>query len=213
MNKASGGDEIPVELFKILKDDAVKVLNTICQQIWKTQQWPQDWKMSVFILIQRRSSAKECLNCCPIALISHASKVMLRILPVFTLRWEPWEGLNLSCMYWPMVKKTCLASCPEQRGQGDRETQEKSVANVSQSPHKGIYFSATKRNKVKPTTTWKNLKDTLLNERNQTQRPQTAWFHLHEMSRKDVMECSKTRLRWWLCNYKFTQNHWVEPEW
>lgn len=73
-----------------------------------------------------------------------------------------------------MVKKTCLASCPEQRGQGDKETQEKSVANVSHSPHKGIYFSATKRNKVKPTTTWKNLKDTLLNERNQTQRPQTA---------------------------------------
>lgn len=73
-----------------------------------------------------------------------------------------------------MVKKTCLASCPEQRGQGDRETQEKSVANISQSPHKGIYFSAIKRNKVKPAATWKNLKDTLLNERNQTQRPQTA---------------------------------------
>ena len=73
-----------------------------------------------------------------------------------------------------MSKKTCLASCPEQRGRGDRETQEKSVANISQSPHKGLHFSAIKRNKVEPAATWKNLKDTLLNERNQTQRPQTA---------------------------------------
>ena len=80
MNKASGGDEIPVELFQILKDDAVKVLHSICQQIWKTQQWPQDWKRSVFIPIPKKGNPKECLNYHTIARISHASKVMLKIL-------------------------------------------------------------------------------------------------------------------------------------
>ena len=82
MNKASGGDGIPVELSQILKDDAVKVLHSICQQIWKTQQWPQDWKRSVFIRIPKKGNAKECSNYCTIALISHASKVMLKILQV-----------------------------------------------------------------------------------------------------------------------------------
>ena len=77
--KVSGGDGIPVELFQILKDGAVKVLHSICQQIWKTQQWPQDWKMSVFIPIPKKGNAKECLNYCTIALISHASRVMLKI--------------------------------------------------------------------------------------------------------------------------------------
>ena len=80
MNKASGGDGIPVELLQILKDDAVKVLHSICQQIWKTQQWPQDWKRAVFIPIPRKVNAKECSNYPTIALISHASKVMLKIL-------------------------------------------------------------------------------------------------------------------------------------
>ena len=80
MNKASGGDGIPVELFQILKDDAVKVLHSICQQIWKTQQWPQDWKRSVFISIQKRGNAKECSNYHTVIPISHASKVMLKIL-------------------------------------------------------------------------------------------------------------------------------------
>ena len=79
-NKASGGDGIPVELFRILKDDAVKVLHSICQQISKTQQWPQDWKRSVFIPIPKKGNAKECSNYHTIALISHASKVMLKIL-------------------------------------------------------------------------------------------------------------------------------------
>ena len=79
-NKASGGDEIPVELFQIPKDDAVKVLHSICQQIWKTQQWPQDWKRSVFIPVPKKGNAKECSNYCSIALISHARKVMLKIL-------------------------------------------------------------------------------------------------------------------------------------
>ena len=79
-NKASGGDGIPVELFQILKDDAVKVLYSICQQIWKTQQWPQGWKRSVFIPIPKKGNAKECSNYRTIALISHVSKVMLKIL-------------------------------------------------------------------------------------------------------------------------------------
>ena len=79
-NKASGGDGIPIELFQILKDNAVKVLHSICQQIWTTQQWPQDWKRSVFIPIPKKSNAKECSNYCTIALISHASKVTLKIL-------------------------------------------------------------------------------------------------------------------------------------
>ena len=80
MNKASGGDGIPVELFQILKDDAVKVLHSICQQIWKTQQWPQDWKRSVFTVILQKGNAKECSNYRTIALISHTSKLMLKIL-------------------------------------------------------------------------------------------------------------------------------------
>ena len=79
-NKASGGDGIPVELFQILKDDAVKVMHSTCQQIWKTQQWPQDWKRSVFIPVPKKVNAKECSNYLTVALISHASKVMLKIL-------------------------------------------------------------------------------------------------------------------------------------
>ena len=80
MNKASGDDGIPVELFQMLKDDAMKMLHSICQQIWKTQQWPQDWKRSVFIPIPKKRNAKECSNYCTIALISDTSKVMLKIL-------------------------------------------------------------------------------------------------------------------------------------
>ena len=80
MNKASGGDGIPAEPFQIIKDDAVKVLHSICQQIWKTQQWPQDWKMSVFIPIPKKGNTKECSHYRTIALISHASKEMLKIL-------------------------------------------------------------------------------------------------------------------------------------
>ena len=79
-NKASGGDEIPVELLQILKDDTVKVMHSICQQIWKTQQWPQDWKRSVFTPVSKKGNAKECSNYHTIVLISHASKVMLKTL-------------------------------------------------------------------------------------------------------------------------------------
>ena len=80
VNKVSGGDGIPVELFQILKDDAVKVLHSVWQQIWKTQQWTQDWKRSVFIPIPKKGNAKECSNYHTIALISYTSKVMLKIL-------------------------------------------------------------------------------------------------------------------------------------
>ena len=80
MNKASGGDRIPVELFQILKDDFVKVLHSICQRIWKTQQWPQDWKRSIFTPIPKKGNPKECSNYCTTALISHTSKLILKIL-------------------------------------------------------------------------------------------------------------------------------------
>ena len=82
MNKASGGDGTPIRLFQMLKDDAMKVLHSICQQIWKTQQWPQDWKRSVFILIPKKGNAKECSDYPTITFISHASKVMVKILQV-----------------------------------------------------------------------------------------------------------------------------------
>ena len=79
MNKASGGDEILAELFQIIEDDAVKVLHSICQQIWKAQQWPQNWKRYIIIAIPKKGNAKECSNYCTIVLISHGSKVMLKI--------------------------------------------------------------------------------------------------------------------------------------
>ena len=94
-NKASGGDGIPVELFQILKDDAVKVLHSVCQQIWKTQQWPQDWKRSVFIPIPKKGNAKDCSNYHTIALISHASKVMFKILQDTLQQYMNWELPNV----------------------------------------------------------------------------------------------------------------------
>ena len=90
-NKTSGGDGIPVELFQILKDDAVKVLHSICQQIWKTQHWPQDWKRSVFIPIPKKGNAKECSNYCTIAPISHTCKVMLKIPQAMFQQYMNWE--------------------------------------------------------------------------------------------------------------------------
>ena len=90
-NKANGGDGIPVELFQILKDDAVKVLHSLCHQIWKTQQWPQDWKSSVFIPIPKKGNAKECSNYHTIALISHTSMVKAMAPHSSTLAWKiPW---------------------------------------------------------------------------------------------------------------------------
>ena len=97
-SSSTGHDGIPVDLFQILKDDAVKVLHSVCQQIWKTQQWPQDWKRSLFIPIPRKDNAKECLNYCTIALISHASKVMLKILQ---LKLQQYVKLRTSsCSSW-----------------------------------------------------------------------------------------------------------------
>ena len=95
MNKASGGDGIPVELFQILKDDAVKVLHSICQQIWKTQQWPQDQKKSFFIPITKKGNAKECSNYRTIALISHTGKIMLKILQARLLQYVNHEIPNI----------------------------------------------------------------------------------------------------------------------
>ena len=90
-SKASGGVGIPAELFQIQKEDAVKVLHSMCQQMWKTQQWPQDWKRSVFIPISKRGNAKECSNYRTIALISHASKVMLKILQARPQQYMNWQ--------------------------------------------------------------------------------------------------------------------------
>ena len=98
-NKASGYDGIPVELFQMLKDDAVKLLPSICQQIWKTQQWPQDWKRSVFIPVPKKGNAKECSNYRTIAHISHASKVMLKILQV-RLQLEKEMATHSSILAW-----------------------------------------------------------------------------------------------------------------
>ena len=107
-NKASGGDGIPVELFQILKDDAVKVLHSIRQQIWKTQQWSQDWKRSVFIPITKKGNAKECSNYCTVALISHASKAVLKILQArlqqYVNRELPDFKLNLEKAEEPEIK-------------------------------------------------------------------------------------------------------------
>ena len=97
MNKTSGGDGIPVELLQILKDDAVNVLHSICQQIWKTQQWPQDWKRSVFILIPKKGNAKEYSNYHTIVLISHASKIMLKI---FQARLQQYVKHTSRCLSW-----------------------------------------------------------------------------------------------------------------
>ena len=113
-NKASGGNGIPVELLQILKDDAVKVLHSIWQQIWKTQQWPQDWKSSVFIPVPKKGNAKECSNYHKIALISHSSKVMLKILQA---RLQQYTNPTLVLSKWALkVQKsekemTCLFSC------------------------------------------------------------------------------------------------------
>ena len=125
-NKASDGDGIPVELFQILKDDAVKVLHSICQQIWKTQQWAQDWKRSFFIPIPKKGNAKECLNYHTIVLISHASKVVLKILQA---RLQLKLGLKLN-----IQKPKIMASGPITSWQIDGETMETGTTLVSWAP-------------------------------------------------------------------------------
>ena len=140
MNKASGGDGIPVELFQILKDDAVKVLHSICQQIWKTQQWPQDWKRSVFIPILKKGNAKQCSNYCTIALISHASKVMLKILQV-----RLQEYMNQD---FPDVQ----AGFRKSRGTRDQVSSIHWIIKKAREFQKNIYFCFT--DYAKPLTVW-----------------------------------------------------------
>ena len=103
-NKANGGDEIPAELFQVLKDDAVKLLHSICQQIWKTQQWPQDWKRSVFIPVSKKGNAKECSNYRTIALISHANKIILKARLQQYVNHELPDVLNLAKLEQPEIK-------------------------------------------------------------------------------------------------------------
>ena len=127
MTKASGGDRIPVELFKIVQDDAVKVLHSVCQQIWKTQQWLQDWKRSVFIPIPKKGNAKESLNYSTIALVSQ-SKVMPKILQVRLQQYVNWELSDVQVGFW--------------RGRGTRDQ----IANIcwiiekAREFQKNIYF-------------------------------------------------------------------------
>ena len=127
-NKASGGDGIPPELFQILKDDAVKVLHSICQQIWKTQQWPQDCKRSIFLLIPKTGNVKECSNYCTIALSSHASKVMLKI---FQARLQQYLNQEL-----PDVE----AGFRERRGTRDQIASTHWIIEKAREFQKNIYF-------------------------------------------------------------------------
>ena len=150
-NKASGGDGIPTELFQILKDDAVKVLHSICQQIWKTQQWPQDWKKSVFIPIPKKGNDKECLKYCTIALISHASKVMLKIL-------QAWLQQYMNCEL-PDVQ----AGCRKGRGIRDQIVNIPWIMEKAREFQKNIYFCFTDYAKpfdcVDHNQLWKILKE------------------------------------------------------
>ena len=127
-NKASGGDGIPVELCQILKDDAVKALHSICQHIWKTQQWQQDWKRSVFIPIPKKGNAKECSNYCTIALISHASKVMLKILQARLQHYMNCELPDVQERFW------------KGRGTRDQIANNRWIIDKARELQKNIYF-------------------------------------------------------------------------
>ena len=133
MNKASEGGGIPVELFQILKDDAVKVLHSICQQMWKSQQWPQDWERSVFMLIPKKGNAKECSNYCTIALISQTSKLMLKILQsVFNSTWTKnfqMFKLDLEKAAEPEIKLPTSAGSSKKQG-NSRKTSITALLNV-----------------------------------------------------------------------------------
>ena len=148
---ARGGDGILLELFQILKDDAEKVLHSMCQQIWKTQQWSQDWKRSVFIPIPKKGNAKECSNCCTIALITHASKVMLRILQA---RLQQYVNHEL-----PGVQ----AGFRKARGIRDQIANIRWITEKVREFHKNIYFCLIDYAKafdfVAPAKLWKILKE------------------------------------------------------
>ena len=127
-DKASGNDGIQAELFQILKDDAVKVLHSICQQIWKTQQWPQDWKRSVFIPIPKKVSGNECTKYCTIALISHASKVMQKILQTRLQQYVNWEVPDVQ------------AGFRKGRGTRDQIANKPWIIEKTRESQKNIYF-------------------------------------------------------------------------
>ena len=142
-NKASGGDGIPIELFQILKDDAVKVLHSICRQIWKTQHWPQDWKSpipKVFIPIPKKGNAKECSNYCTIALISHSTKVMLKI---FQARLQQYMNRELPDVH---------AGFRKGRRTGDQIANIHSIIGKAMEFQKNIYFCFI--DYAKPLTVW-----------------------------------------------------------
>ena len=151
MNKASGGNGTPVELFQILKDDAVKMLPSISQQIWKTQQWPQDWKRSVFISIPKKGNAKECSNYCTITLISHISKVMLKILQVRLQQYVNRELPNVQAGF-----RKC-------RGIRDQVANIRWIIEKAREFQKNIYFCFTDYTKafdyVDQNKLWKILKE------------------------------------------------------
>ena len=151
MNKASGGDGLPAELFQCLKDNAVKVLHSVCQQIWRTQQWPQDWEWSVFIPIPKKLNAKEYSNYCTIALISHASKVMLKILQAWLQQYMNWE--------LPDVQ----AGFRKGRGTRDQVANLRWVIEKAREFQKNIYFCfidyAKGFNCMNHNKLWKILKD------------------------------------------------------
>ena len=140
MNKASGGDGIPIELFQILKDDAVKVLHSICQQIWKIQQWPQDCKRSVFISVPKKGNAKECANYHTVALISHTSKVMLKILQARLQEYMNHKLPNVQASF--------------RRGRETRDQFTKSVASLRKQESSRKTFFSTLSTMPKPFTVW-----------------------------------------------------------
>ena len=148
MNKVRGGDGIPVELFQILKDDAVKVLHSICQQIWKTQKWPQNWKRSVFIPILKKGNAKECSNDHTISLISHTGKVMLRILQDRLQQYMHFQmfKLVLEKAEEPEIKLPTSAG-PKRKQESSRKTS-------------SVLLTTPKPLPVWITTNWKILRDT-----------------------------------------------------
>ena len=151
MNKASGGNKIPAELFQILKDDAVKVLHSTCQQIWKTQQWPQDWKRSVFIAIPKKDNAKECSDYHTIAFISHTTKVMLKVLQV---RVQQYVNREISDVQ---------ARLRKERGTRDQIASIHWIIEKAREFQKNIYFSFIDYAKgfdcVDHNKLWKTLKE------------------------------------------------------
>ena len=171
MNKASGGDGIPFELFQILKDDAVKVLHSICQKIWKTQQWPQDWKRSVFIPVPKKGNAKECWNYCTIELISHASKVMLKILQA---RLQQYVNRELPDVQ-PGFRK----------GRGTRDQ----IANIHLIKEKAREFqSSALLTRPKPLTVWITINSGQFWKRWEYQTPWPASWETCMQVRKQQLE-------------------------